>query len=165
MDLLEDFDRARTTLTELGAIGERFEPLASSDDADTLTFGGAGLDPGAVGGGGGGAAGGYADLPTLTLETTARQAARCGAALLFPWGPFSRCAVAPSAAAPALESNPPPARRLRANPARRAPSRRSRRQRRPGLLKTARAAHPVIRPALKNQRPGPRARPGPKPFP
>lgn len=68
MDLLEDFDRARSTLSELGAIGERFESLLSTADD------GGAAGPLSPGGGAGG--GGYGDAPTLSVEVTARQAAR-----------------------------------------------------------------------------------------
>jgi len=73
MDLLEDFDRARTTLSELGAMGERFEMLSSGEDAEAAEalaagVGGAGLVPDA--------STSYADLPTLSIELTSRQAAR-----------------------------------------------------------------------------------------
>lgn len=67
MDLLEDFDRARG-----GAAGAE---RGSSDSGDFLLVEGLG------GGGGASGGGGYGDLPSLSVELTARQAARCGASI------------------------------------------------------------------------------------
>ncbi|KAI8463559.1 MAG: hypothetical protein J3K34DRAFT_462375 [Monoraphidium minutum] len=75
MDLLEDFDRARAALPERGAAGDPLEPPPG---AAAGGFGGGGGFGGEGGGGFGGGGGGvsYADLPSLTLEATTRQAAR-----------------------------------------------------------------------------------------
>ncbi|GBF90405.1 hypothetical protein Rsub_03401 [Raphidocelis subcapitata] len=82
MDLLEDFDRARSTLDELGQISARTDPSAAlgggggdggAPDAfgfDAAAGGGGGGD-----GGGGGGGEGY-EPPRLGLELTVRQAAR-----------------------------------------------------------------------------------------
>ena len=61
MDLLEDFNNVRTTFSELGHIGERFESGVDLDGTDRVT----GPTPSST----------Y-DHPALTVETTVRQASR-----------------------------------------------------------------------------------------